>query len=375
MTTDILCIPKGNQLPATSLEIDFSLVLARTIHSIKNDPSQLRNAIYELARIKLQNEALGQYPHMSILELRRLMLALETAIERVETHSSQDEFDALQPARHLTNDQVRLSNHLIVDQSSPIPYQSVTAREASIPFISARKQSWFHTASLIRGGIVAIVMVALCVIVALPRLATSSTPNVIHKTDTPEPNPIRSGAQPQSPGFPLPTVYGVYAISNGQLYELEVLPGRVPDQRVSISAPVKTPSRTLLPDGRIAFIVFRRDVGTSGPDRMSVRVIAKVLHAMTFSSAGNANTTMLDDQWAIRGASYEFRVGPVSDNPEMLLVRPEKPDFTFPPGRYGLVLKGQAYDFSVAGPITESVQCLERVEAANGSFYSECRSR
>jgi hypothetical protein len=375
MTTDISRIPKGNQLPATSLEVDFSLVLARTINSIKNDPSQLRNAIYELARIKLQNEALGQYPHMSILELRRLMLALETAIERVETHSSQDEFDAVQPARYLTNDQVRLSNHLIFDQSSPIPYQSVTAREASIPFISTRKQSWFRPASLIRGGIVAIVMVALCVIVTLPRLATSSTPNVIQKADTPEPSPMRPGAQPQSPGFPLPTVYGVYAISNGQLYELEVLPGRVPDQRVSISAPVKTPSRTLLADGRIAFIVFRRDVATSAPDRMSVRVIAKVLRAMTFSSAGNADTTMLDDQWAIRGASYEFRVGPVSENPEMLLVRPEKPDFLFPPGRYGLVLKGQAYDFSVAGPITESVQCLERVEAANGSFYSECRSR
>ena len=375
MTTDISRIPKGNQLPATSLEVDFSLVLARTINSIKNNPSQLRNAIYELARIKLQNEALGQYPQMSILELRRLMLALETAIERVETHSSQDELDALPPERRLTNGHTRQPNHLMVDQSSPIPYQSVTARAASVPFISWRKQSWFGAASLVRGGIVAVAMVALCVIVTLPRLGASSTPNVIHRTDTPEPSSIAPSAQPQSPGFPLPTDYGVYAISNGQLYELEALRGRVPDQRVSISAPVKTPSRTLLADGRIAFIVFRRDVATSAPDRISVRVIAKVLRAMPFSSAGNADTAMLDDQWAIRGASYEFRVGPVSEHPEMLLIRPEKPDFLFPPGRYGLVLKGQAYDFSVAGSITEPVQCLERVEAANGSFYSECRSR
>jgi hypothetical protein len=374
MTTDISRIPKGNQPPATSLEVDFSLVLARTIKCIKNNPSQLRNAIYELARIKLQNEALGQYPQMSILELRRLMLALETAIERVETHSSQDELDALPPARQLTNAHARRPNHLMVDQSSPIPYQSVTARAASVPFIS-RPQSWFCAASLIRGGIVAIAMIALCVIITLPRLGASSTPTVIHRTDTPETSSIRPSAQPQSPGFPLPTDYGVYAISNGQLYELEALRGRVPDQRVSISAPVKTPSRTLLADGRIAFIVFRRDVATSAPDRISVRVIAKVLRAMTFSSAGNADTAMLDDQWAIRGASYEFRVGPVSEHPEMLLIRPEKPDFLFPPGRYGLVLKGQAYDFSVAGSITETVQCLERVEAANGSFYSECRSR
>src|SRR6516162_9227101 len=118
MTKDISRIPKGDRLPATSLEVDFSLVLARTINSIKNNPSQLRNAIYELARIKLQNEALGQYPQMSILELRRLMLALETAIERVETHSSQDELGALQPAVQLRNGQVLYPNDLMVDQRS-----------------------------------------------------------------------------------------------------------------------------------------------------------------------------------------------------------------------------------------------------------------
>jgi len=43
-----------------------------------------------------------------------------------------------------------------------------------------------------------------------------------------------------------------------------------------------------------------------------------------------------------------------------------------PAGRYALVIKGQAYDFTVAGPITEAAQCLERVDAANGTFYSEC---
>ena len=81
-----------------------------------------------------------------------------------------------------------------------------------------------------------------------------------------------------------------------------------------------------------------------------------------------------DDEWAIRGTSYDLRVAPVNGNAEMLLLRPGNPDFVFPAGRYGLVLKGQAFDFSVAGPITESVQCLERVAAANGNFYSECRS-
>ena len=41
-------------------------------------------------------------------------------------------------------------------------------------------------------------------------------------------------------------------------------------------------------------------------------------------------------------------------------------------GRYVLVLKRQGYDFTVAGKITDPNQCLERTEAANGSFYSPC---
>ena len=64
---------------------------------------------------------------------------------------------------------------------------------------------------------------------------------------------------------------------------------------------------------------------------------------------------------------------PIPDNPEMLLVQSEKPDFELSPGRYVLVLKEQAYDFTVAGEITDAAQCLERTDAMNGSFYSECQ--
>jgi hypothetical protein len=89
MTSDGSRDNRGGDLPAKSLGTDFSLVLSRTIASIHDDPAQLRNAVYELARVKLQQEAWQQNPPVSILEMRRLMLALETAIERVETESSQ----------------------------------------------------------------------------------------------------------------------------------------------------------------------------------------------------------------------------------------------------------------------------------------------
>ena len=71
--------------------------------------------------------------------------------------------------------------------------------------------------------------------------------------------------------------------------------------------------------------------------------------------------------------TFEFRVRPIAGNPEMLLVQSEKPDFTLPAGRYILVLRDQGYDFTVPGKVTDLAQCLERTDAANGAFYSECQ--
>jgi hypothetical protein len=120
--------------------------------------------------------------------------------------------------------------------------------------------------------------------------------------------------------------------------------------------------------------VFRRDVANSPPDRTAVRVVAKIKQSLKFARTGKAETARLDDVWTVRNISYDFRVAPIRENPEMLLLRPENPEVGFAPGRYALVVKGQAYDFTVAGEITEIAQCLERTEAANGTFYFECRT-
>src|SRR5262249_52581209 len=147
----------------------------------------------------------------------------------------------------------------------------------------------------------------------------------------------------------------------------EPLVGRVPDQRVFMSTPIKTASRTVLPDGRAAFIIYRRDAANSAPERVSVRLIAKVRRAMKFNTAG-ASMTNVADTWTIRNISYDFRVAPLGEGSEMLMIRSESENFVFPAGRYGLVIKGQAYDFTVAGPITEAAQCLEEIKAENGTF-------
>jgi hypothetical protein len=59
----------------------------------------------------------------------------------------------------------------------------------------------------------------------------------------------------------------------------------------------------------------------------------------------------------------------------MLVMQAEKSDFTLPAGRYVLALKNQGYDFTVAGKVTDPSQCLERTDAANGAFYSDCQKQ
>jgi hypothetical protein len=181
--------------------------------------------------------------------------------------------------------------------------------------------------------------------------------------------PRRTVAQETS--LPLPDLYGVYAISDGQLIELEILPGQVPDPRVPMSALISRPSLTTLSTGRVQFIVYRRDMSTSISERVPIRVVARVRGAKR--SAGEPRSADMHDAWTIRNISYDFRVSPMERNREMVLLRAADTDFTLPPGRYAMILKGSAYDFTIAGPMTDPAQCLERVEAADGTFYHECQ--
>ena len=175
-----------------------------------------------------------------------------------------------------------------------------------------------------------------------------------------------------TPSFQLPTVYGIYAVSDEQPIELKSLPISVPDPRIAISGVISAPSVTTIRAGKITFVLFRRDLLFSAPDRVSIRVVARIARELKFSGNKAATTIKTDREWAIRDKSYEFRVAPLSDHPEMLLVRPENSDFVLPPGRYALAIKGLGYDFTVAGRVTDKAQCLERSETVGGTIYSEC---
>jgi hypothetical protein len=179
-------------------------------------------------------------------------------------------------------------------------------------------------------------------------------------------------ADVQKLGFPLPSVYGVYIESEGKLYALEPLAIRVPDPRVAISAVISSPSRVTLPSGRIAFVVYRRDLAASAPDSALVRVVARVMRELKFSEAEAPKTIGVKDEWSIRSKSFQFGVAPLKNSPEMIVLHPQDAQLVLPSGRYALTLKGEGYDFTVAGPMTDPAQCLERTNALGGMVYSEC---
>ena len=363
-------------------EIEYALNLSHMINKLREDPGQLRSVVYEFARARLLTDT----SQTDESERRRLSEALETAIQGVEQFSvHREERERLQTSATALQIAPPLSTSMTaIRQMSPAEEDIVVPRRAYIhapqPIVEVRTWSSMSPFTL---GLFCIV-ISLFIVVAgwaynwqrlqllfgAPHFPPSVSPATPPKT--PDASQQASSPPPNSLPFPIPRDYGVYALNDAKLTELYLLPERVPDKRIAISTPVDQPSRSDLPDGKASFILFRRDLANNAPDRVEVRVVARVTRALTFDAKGKPSFSQVSGLWNIRGVSYEFRVRPLPGNPEMLLVRSDK-DFVLPPGRYVLVIKDQGYDFTVAGNVTDLAHCLERTDAANGAFYSECQ--
>jgi hypothetical protein len=372
-------------------EVEFALILSRMINTVKEDPAQLRLAIYEFARARLKTDT--SWADES--ERERLSGALETAIQGVEQFSARrEERESLQPPT--PHAQIgRGTTPSAEPATSMVPVRQVDAEPKSVVLKEvywrndaqtiAQAQTRVLLSTLARFAI-GVSLFGVLAGLAIYRQGTlggserlSSPATVIAKPSTspnvPQQSPGTAAISQDAPPFPLPTDYGVYAVNNDKLSELNLLPEQVPDKRIAMSTPVNQPSQTILPDGKVKFVVFRRDLAGSAPDRIDVRVVARVMRALTFDGKGKASFVPVTDAWNIRNQSYEFRVRPLPGNPEMLVMQAVKSDFTLPAGRYVLALKNQGYDFTVAGKVTDPSQCLERTDAANGAFYSDCQKQ
>jgi hypothetical protein len=371
-------------------EIEFALILSRMISSVKDEPSQLRAIVYEFARARLQTDT----SWAGESERQQISSALEAAIEGVEKFSLRyEESESLlsrpssfgnelaPPAPRAQTTSIATVKHFAPEAEDLIlvPGPRNLGYHVQPPIEVRARSIWVNV------GLPFLVGVSLCGAVAGGILLNRDTDlrsasaerlgNSLPRSSFPQEASQVSVAAPQPqarPDFPLPADYGVYALNDRTLSELYALRERVPDKRIAMSTPVTSASKTTLPDGKTRFVVFRRDLVGSAPDRVDVRVVARVSRTLTFDAKGKPAFTPVSDAWNIRNVSYEFRVRPIPANIEMLLVQAENPDFVLPPGRYLLVLGDKGYDFTVSGLVTDSAQCLERTDASNGTFYSEC---
>ncbi len=176
--------------------------------------------------------------------------------------------------------------------------------------------------------------------------------------------------------FPRPAAYGVYAIADDHLIDLDQIQTTPADPRTRYLLQIVKPSRTVINEPKLSFVAYRRDFVTTVPEKVPVKIAARLAKAMTFDANGKAVVAPpASDTWIVRDQGYDLRVQPLRDSPEMVLLRPESEDFVFPSGRYVLQLGGQSYDFVVGGPVTDPGQCVEGVATARGPAFYECRTQ
>jgi hypothetical protein len=389
----------------------FHSVLARMVSTVTEDHNQLRTLIYEFARRKLRKDLFRQFEDGDWSEIERRVSTLEAAIDRVETDFSngapQLSFQGEQPAIGNDSGQPtttstalrpisqrewmtggysgRLPSFLASRTYDVHPQPIVTVTEQDSSSANARLKKYLRSNISWTLQLTAAVILGLAIYSAadnesvlrflhahrIGRVAEVNSADASRTTQTPA---LAAKATPRSgvSDIPLPSSYGVYGLSDGKLTALDLFPLKIPDSRVAMSALVSTPSQAHLAAGPLQFVVYRRDLASDSPDRVAVRVVAQVKRALTFGAGGNATYTNVEQSWVVRSNSYDMSVTPVADNPAMVVIRPQKAEFVLPAGRYALVIKKEAYDFTVDGPVRDPAHCLERTDALGAAVYSEC---
>jgi hypothetical protein len=142
-------------------------------------------------------------------------------------------------------------------------------------------------------------------------------------------------AAPVTPvSFPRPTSYGVYAISDNRLIELKQVLATPVDPRAGNQFQLVEPGRSVMAAGTLAFVVFDHDFVSNAPEKVPLRIAARVARSMNFDSSGKTvMTTPATETWIVRDQGYNLLVSPLRENIEMVMLRSEQPGFSFPSGR------------------------------------------
>ncbi|EJN07688.1 hypothetical protein PMI42_07703 [Bradyrhizobium sp. YR681] len=359
-------------LPAN--QVQFALVISRMLDTVRDDPDARRQMVYDLARYKLQE----QFTYADTKNIDQAKRALEVAIEEVEKFSRDQAPLERLPSQQLTSSWdtggVPMSGDATVLRSGIGTSRSKPSANsgALLPVIKRM------AAILLAVGAVILIVSQRDNIAALRRQMSAQAPEIAQVAPRPETTisvakPEMVPSVPPPPTRVLPTDYGIYAlIDDKSLAELKATGVMAPDMRVAISAAFKKPDQPRLSNGRVKFIVFRRDVAKAIPDRVEVRIVAKIAREYSIDAAGKAPNGG-DDFGVVRNIAYAFRASPMPGTPEMYELHASDPELDLPPGYYILSLGPQAYYFQVEGEITDPRNCLERVVSSNGTFYAPCK--
>jgi hypothetical protein len=360
-------------LPAN--QVQFALVISRMLDTVKDDAEARRQMVYDLARYKLQE----QFTYADAKNIDNMKQALEVAIEEVEKFSREQAPLERLPQQQLTPPRMSEAGDILVSGAATVLPPRIGTSRSKLPALTGPLWPVIKRTAAI---LVVVSAVSLIVshrdkIAALRRLLSSQAPEIALVAPKPEATvtvakPEMVPSAPPPPARTLPTDYGIYAqIDDKSLAELNAIGVMAPDMRIAISPEFKKPDRPHLPNGHVKFIVFRRDISNVIPERLEVRVVAKVREFST--NAANKASSGGEDAGVIRNFSYPFRIAPIPGKPEMYELHASDAELELPPGHYVLSLGPQAYYFQVDGEITDPRQCLERVAAGNGTFYAPCQ--
>lgn len=364
----------STDLPAS--EVQFALVISRMLETVKDDAEARRQMVYDLARYKLQE----QFTYADARNIDQMKRALEVAIEEVEKFSRDQAPLERLPSQQLTSSKATETGGLLVSGDATVLRSRIEISRSKLPAISGPLLPVIKrtAAILLAVGAVILIVSQRDNIAALRRQISSQAQEIAQVSPKPEATITVAKPEMVAPAPPpstrvLPTDYGIYAlIDDKSLAELNATGVMAPDMRIAISPEFKKPDRPHLPNGRVKFIVFRRDAANVIPERVEVRVVAKIAREFSTDAAGK-NLGGGEDVGVIRNFSYPFRVSPIPGKPEMYELHTGDSGLELAPGHYVLSLGPQAYYFQVDGEITDPRQCLERVVAGNGTFYAPCK--
>jgi hypothetical protein len=340
---------------------EYYSALASIVLTAARDRPELRQNIYEVARSRLRKQLDWQAQDLSPVERGRRLHELEAAIEQLEA-----DLAGSGPRRAYSG----LSDSGIDERVETTP------TDRRLPFNSAAKTQ-LGTVRRPRAILAARWILPFVLAAVLGVTAYETVGRMVHQSDKEsqaDQSISRNFDGPRAAtDFPLPTAYGIYALINSRLIELAPLPIKIPDHSNTTSGLITSASRAKLPNGNIRFVVFNRDLVREIPEKILVRIIARIVPTASESRKLHSTSDETNTSWTVRNVSYDMRVAPVTANPAMIVIRPTTANFVFPPGRYALVLKGVPYDFAVDGLITDSQQCLERNEVRNETTYTQCQ--